>query len=225
MYIYIYTCIDWIYVCMPISITYNLSQIIIYIYILYTYFEILYMRPFSPPGLSAKHNPIRIGVNKWLNSLDTTTRVDESFKHHRNVSHPCLVILRGSSWVESWICPLYLATSNPYKLAIWQENIEGGTCCLQQWCHPKKQLCSIVPASYETTMCCCGEVSSCTWIVSKQVECLFWTGEWWQPSKNQPPQSVLSRSASCTCPFCFCGLVCVGRAETNGWHNGCGKEP
>ena len=49
---------------------------------------------------------------------------------------------------------LYLATSNPYKLAVWQENTEGGTCCLQQWCHPKKTLCSIVPASYETTMCC-----------------------------------------------------------------------
>lgn len=73
------------------------------------------------------------------------------------LNHPCLVILRGSSWVESWIFPLYLATSNPYKLAIWQENTEGGTCCLQQWCHPKKQLCSIVPASYETTMCCCSE--------------------------------------------------------------------
>lgn len=162
---------------------------------------------------------------------------------------------------------LYLATSNPYKLAIWQENTEGGTCCLQQWCHPKKQLCSIVPASYETTMCCCGEKIlhlGCfqtlhpqsqqfmgvyipkppnvptkrdvpnsfilvAWlrqiVYDKNASRVPVLNRWMMAAIKIQPKSVLSRSASCTCPFCFCGLVRIGRAETNGWHNGCGKEP
>lgn len=47
IYIYIYTCIDWIYVCIPISITYNLSQIIIYIFWNTLHETLLSTRPLS----------------------------------------------------------------------------------------------------------------------------------------------------------------------------------
>lgn len=195
-------------------------------------------------------------------SLDTTTRVDD-FKHHRNVYHPCLVILHGSSWVEFWIFPL-LGHIKPVQARHLTREYWRGDVLLTTMMSSKKttlQYCTLLSLARQTLQP--GDVFSnpvpsipriygtlhpefpqnvptkrdvpnsfilVAWLrqivydKNAVVEYLFWTGEWWQPSKNQP-KSVLSLSASCTCPFCFCGLVCVGRAKTNGWHNGCGKEP
>lgn len=43
---------------------------------------------------------------------------------------------------------------------------------------------------------------------------------WMIAAIKKSAQVCTESTASCTCPFCFCGLVCIGRAETNGWHNG-----